>query len=137
MYRYYKVNTVQKDNTTLALVTAESDKSILYDSWGDTNYYGVDTEDVNFLNKQYPECNVQELSFEQILPVIKSCPAMNSANEQVVQLIREKYSVNDELKLVTIGITNPQDPEYLEHLQYKEKCREIGKQAKISMGLVQ
>lgn len=134
--RYFKVNEKIKDNTTLSIITTEGERVIHYDSWGEEHYYGINTKDIHFLSKQHPECGVKEMQFEEIEPILKSCPLMKLANEQVVQLIREKYSIDDELKLVTIGISNPNDPEYLEHIAFKEKCREIGKQSKLDMGLI-
>lgn len=47
-------------------------------------------------------------------------------NAMVVNKIREKYSINDEFKMINLGIGNPQDEEYLEYREYVLECKTWG-----------
>lgn len=134
--RYFKVKEVVKDYTTLSIVVDEKEKSILYDKWGDTQYFGVKTEDENFLNKQHQECEVVELDFIEMQPILKECQQMHSINSTITTMIRQQYSMDDEAKYNTIGILNPSDPDFVRFAEYKQKCREHGKNVKREMGLI-
>ena len=41
--------------------------------------------------------------------------AQKERNSKIVSAIREIYSIDDEYKLINLGIANNQDPEYLEY----------------------
>ncbi len=43
---------------------------------------------------------------------------------KIVSAIREIYSIDDEYKLINLGIANSQDPEYLEYRQTVEKIKQ-------------
>ena len=135
--KYYKVKEVIKDFTTLSLIVNENEKSILYEKIDNIQYFGVETEDENFLSKQHPECEVVEMNFAEIQPILKECNQMKCINSTVTAMIRQEYSMNDEAKWNTIGILNPANPDFIKFAQYKQKCREYGNEVKKQMGLIQ
>jgi cellulose biosynthesis protein BcsQ len=60
----------------------------------------------------------------------KISPHIALINERVVNMIREKYSVNDEIKMLRIG---PSD-ETATYNMYTEECRAWGRSEKLKLG---
>ena len=55
-------------------------------------------------------------------------------NAQVVAKIRERYSVDNELKMLRIGLIDNKNIEYLQYLSYVKKCVQWGEQEKSKLG---
>lgn len=51
-----------------------------------------------------------------------------SYKDLTVELIREKYSINDELKLHREEKENPNNEEYLEYVRYVKECKSKAQQ---------
>lgn len=63
-------------------------------------------------------------------------PDIESINAQVVTKIREKYDINEEFKMVNIGIEDQEDPEYISYREYVDECRNWGEEEKKKFGLL-
>jgi len=61
----------------------------------------------------------------------KASPHVALINERVVNMIRDKYSISDEIKMLRIG---PSD-ETNAYNSYAEECRAWGKSEKLKLGL--
>ena len=51
-------------------------------------------------------------------------------DKQVVDKIREKYDENEEMKMLRLGVLNPQDENFIAYDKYVEECREWGRKEK-------
>lgn len=51
-------------------------------------------------------------------------------DKQVVDKIREKYDENEEMKMLRLGVLNPQDENFVAYDKYIEECREWGRKEK-------
>jgi hypothetical protein len=132
--QYFKIKKVVTEHTTLSLVYDESDTVFKYDEIDEYEYWGVQTENVNFLTKQYAECEAIELTFAEIKPVLENCPMMKNINERIEKEIAKKYTVAQELGL-TNGDHNSQ--EYITYRNYVDECKAKFHQLKIDSGLVE
>lgn len=54
-------------------------------------------------------------------------------NEQVKEKIAEQYDIYDELKMLNMVLTNPNDPEYLTYKQYRQDCLDWGQDEKAKL----
>ena len=63
--------------------------------------------------------------------IIAASPVCQSISGRVVDMIRERYTVNDEIKMLRIG---PSD-ETSEYNDYVEACRAWGREEKARLGL--
>lgn len=74
--RYFKAKKViipKPEDTVLSLVSS-NEPTFLYDEIGNVQYYGVDTKDVQeFLSEQHLICEVAEITYEEIEPILASC----------------------------------------------------------------
>ena len=55
-----------------------------------------------------------------------SPPTHEEINEMVVEKIREKYDVNEEFKMINLGITNPENADYVAYRTYVQECVDWG-----------
>lgn len=62
-------------------------------------------------------------------------PHVKLIRARVVDKIREKYTLNDELKIMSLYFINPEDPLIQECSDYKESCRAWGRIEKAKIGL--
>ncbi len=70
---------------------------------------------------------------EELREAIKSAsPHVQLINERVVERIRERYTINDELKHLRLGLD---DPETAAYNAYAEECRAWGRAEKERLGL--
>ena len=74
--KYFKSKKVQSKGTTLDLVTLEGESRIQYENINEVTWNGVNTNDGTFLERQHVECAVEELTFEQIKPILDNCRLM-------------------------------------------------------------
>lgn len=51
-------------------------------------------------------------------------------DHEVVAKIRERYTVDDEYKMLRLGVLDPEDEEFLAYNDYVEECREWGRERK-------
>jgi len=72
-----------------------------------------------------------ELTDELIAELRAASPHVILINERVVAKIRERYSLNDEIKLLRIGLSE----ESTAYNDYAEECRAWGREAKARLGL--
>lgn len=68
-----------------------------------------------------------------LMDVIKaSSPHVQLINTRVVERIRQRYSIDDEIKMIRIA---PSD-DSTDYVQYVEECRDWGRQEKAKLGFV-
>jgi len=128
---YYRVNEIVKDFTTYSIVVDEGNRLIKYSD----GYYG--TEKPINMDKQYSECQIIEIQFNDIKSMLDNCNHMKMINNQIVYEIRLKYSIDDEMKLIKKALINPLDNEYLEMQKYIENIKNIYNVTKKEMGLIE
>jgi hypothetical protein len=139
-FKFKKVVLPSPEDTTLGIVTSEGESTYFYDEIDGFQYVGVATTDENFLNKQHSACLVEELTFEEIAPILKSCQMYKDINNIVTAKIRQRYSVDDEMKLNRIAnsVAKTQTPqEFWDYNTYVEECKAYGDSLKIQAGLKQ
>jgi len=127
--KYFRYKTVVKDFTTLEPVIPPEVTSIRYND----TLIGVDIQDTQeFLTNQHPECEVTEVTFAEIESELKSCRLYHDIDDIVKTMIHNRYTMDDEIKLIKMGIEHP---EYIEYQAFVNSCREIGRNMKIERGL--
>jgi len=128
---YYSVKEIIKDYTTYSIVVDEDNRLIKYSD----GYYGT----VNPIDKskQHAECQIIEVKYNDIKSILDSCNHMKMINNQIVFEIRQKYSIDDEMKLIKKALVNPLDEEYLEMQKYIENIKNIYNVTKKEMGLIE
>ena len=47
-------------------------------------------------------------------------------NAMVVEKIREKYDINEEFKMINLGITDPENEDYVAYRNYVQECVDWG-----------
>lgn len=87
--------------------------------------------------------NQQEVSKEEYESILfeqtqegSIIPTQEKIDSQVVEKIRERYDINEEFKMINIGIANQEDSEYVAYRQYVEECRDWGEEEKKKFGLL-
>lgn len=105
--RYFKIRKVVTDYTTLSLVTSENEQAYKYAEDGEYEYWGANTDDQNFLTKQHTECEVEELTFAQIQPVLENCKMMKDLNKMISDKIHKQYSLDDEIAILQKSENHP------------------------------
>jgi hypothetical protein len=129
--KYFLFQKVVKDFTTLEPVIPLGVVSVRYND----TLIGVDIQDTGeFLTQQHPECGVTEVTFEEIVSELKSCRQYHDIDEIVRTMIHNRYTLDDEIKLIKMGVEHP---EYIEYQAFVNSCREIGRNMKIERGLRQ
>ncbi|MDD4592777.1 MAG: hypothetical protein PHG06_20485 [Parabacteroides sp.] len=137
MAKIYKYQKITGQHTTHCLV--EPDYDLLFGTEervtelctiaGDTY---VSVPDGIILPEQ-PEISILEviLSDDLISEIKAASPHVALINERVVELIRERYSVSDEIKMLRTGPT----AETSAYNDYVEECRAWGRGEKAKLGL--
>jgi len=129
--KYFRFKSVVKDFTTLTIVVPVGVDSFLYSE----TLAGVKVHDSKeFLAHQHKECGVTEVTFEEIVSELKSCRQYHDIDEIVRTMIHNRYTMDDEIKLIKMGIEHP---EYIEYQAYVDECRAYGSAMKIGRGLKQ
>ena len=128
---YYNVNEIVKDFTTYSIVVDENNKLIKYSD----GYYG--TAKLIDMSKQHEECQIIKVEYNDIKSMLDNCNHMKMINNQIVFEIRQKYSVDDEMKLIKKALINPLDEEYLEMQKYIDNIKSIYNVTKKEMGLIE
>jgi len=134
--RYFKVKKVvvpPPEDTTLSLVHSPEEKAIAYSEIDGYQYFGVDTQDANFLAKQHAACAVEELTFAQIKSILDPCRMMKDFNTIIENQIAETYSFGRELKMRDLPVTNP---ERMEYEAFKELVKIPIRAKKVEFGLI-
>ena len=127
--KYYKFKTISKDFTTLGLEVPHGVVSYQYTE----DLAGVDTEDsAAFLEAQHPECEVIELTYEEVESELQGCRMFQDINKIVQNLIADRYAITDEIKLLKVSTDHP---ERVAYQQYVDACRRVGTNMKIEKGL--
>ena len=129
--KYFRFKSVVKDFTTLTIVVPNGVDSFLY---SDT-LAGVRIDgSKEFLAHQHKECGVTEVTFEEIVSELKECRQYHDIDEIVKTMIHNRYTMDDEIKLIKMGIEHP---EYIEYQAYVDECRAYGSAMKIDKGMKQ
>lgn len=115
---------------TLSILT-RSDKPC--ENWTDKECYVVD--DNSELGKKIFKCS-PNISFviqnDAIVDVVvlestKPTPTTHEEiNSMVVEKIREKYDINEEFKMINLGIADPTNEDYITYREYVQSCIEWG-----------
>ena len=137
MTKIYKYQKVTDEYTTHCLV--EPDYNLLETEDRITELCTI--EGVTFVSvpdsitlpEQPEQITVEEVVLtDELKAAIKSeSPHVQLINERVVAKIRERYSLNDEIKLLRIGLSE----ESTAYNDYVEECRDWGRAAKANLGL--
>ena len=53
-------------------------------------------------------------------------PTHEEINAMVVEKIREKYDINEEFKMINLGITDPENEDYVAYRNYVQECVDWG-----------
>ena len=53
-------------------------------------------------------------------------PTHEEINKMIVDKIREKYDVNEEFKMINLGISNPTNEHYIAYREYVQECIDWG-----------
>ena len=128
--KYYKYKQVITEYTTLQIIG----DIIRYDVIDGYSYCG--SKDGLDLSIQYPECEVQEITFSEIEPILKNCVHMKMIDNQIRDEIKKYYSIDDEIKLTKKAITNPLDEEYLAMQEKINQIKNVYNQSKKDIGLI-
>ena len=129
--KYFRFKSVVKDFTTLTIQVPNGAESFLY---SDT-LAGVRIDgSKELLIQQHPECEVVEVSFQEIESELKQSRMYHDIDEIVKTMIHNRYTMDDEIKLIKMGVEHP---EYIEYQAFVNSCREIGRNMKIERGLRQ
>ena len=137
MIKIYKYQKITDQFTTYCLV--EPDYNLLEIEDRITELCTIDgityvsvPDNIN-LPEQPEQITVEEVELtDELKAAIKAAsPHVQLINERVVAKIRERYSVNDELKLLRIGLSE----ESTDYNNYIEECRDWGHAAKLKLGL--
>ena len=85
------------------------------------------------LPEQPEQITVEEVALtDELKAAIRlASPHVQLIDERVVMKIREKYSVNDEIKLIRLG----ESDDYTTYNDYVESCRAWGAAAKARLGV--
>jgi len=127
--KYFRFKNVVKDFTTLTIVIPNGVDSFLYSE----TLAGVKIEDSKeFLTQQHPECEVVEVSFQEIESELKQSRMYHDIDEIVKTMIHNRYTMDDEIKLIKMGVEHP---EYVEYQAFVDECRAYGSAMKIGRGL--
>ncbi len=127
--KYFLFEQVPQETTTLDVIVPPGVQLYRYTE----NLVGVDTEMVEeFLSLQHPECNVQEVQYEEIENELKTCRQYKDIDEIVKTMIHNVYTLDDEIKLLKLDKT---DPEYVAYQSYVDAYRATGRSMKIERGL--
>ena len=95
---------------------------------------GVDiTDSQEFLAQQHPECEVTELTFQDVESELRETRMFHDINSIVQKLIAEKYSIPDEIKMVKLAVDHP---ERVAYQTYVDECRAYGRAMKVERGLI-
>jgi hypothetical protein len=117
--------------TTWSIETPPNAKVIYYHD----ELAGVEIDDAQeILLFQHPECDVTEQTYADVELELKSSFHYASINEIVKKLIKNKYSIEEEISMLKKDKT---DAEYLSYEQFVNDCRALGTSMKIEKGLKQ
>jgi hypothetical protein len=85
------------------------------------------------LPEQPEQITVEEVALTDELKaaICAASPHVQLIDERVVMKIREKYSVNDEIKLIRLGASD----DFTDYNDYVETCRAWGTAAKARLGV--
>lgn len=140
--KYFKCKRVLTDGELYGLVAptfifnAPSVAHHFYDPPdGDIEIHGMDItqeEVADFLSLQHACCEVEQVEFAQVEPVLKTCRAYKEIDDRTVSNIRKVYDINRELSIIKLGFS---DAQYIEMQAYIEQCRAAGRAEKVAIGL--
>ena len=131
MMKYFKFRSVTTDFTTLSIVIPYDTVAYQYTE----TLAGVDIADSEeFLAQQHPECEVTELTFQEVESELKECRLCRDIDEIVKTMIHNRYSLDDEIKLLKL---DKLDSEFIEYQSYVASCRSFGRGMKVERGLKQ
>ena len=129
--KYFRFKNVLKDFTTLTIVVPNGVDSFLY---SDT-LAGVRIDgSKEFLIQQHPECGVTEVTFEEIVSELKQSRMYHDIDEIVRTMIHNRYTLDDEIKLLKL---DKADSVYVEYQNHVDECRAYGSAMKIDKGMKQ
>jgi hypothetical protein len=137
MEKIYKYRKITDDITTYCLL--EPDYNLLAtdervkELATIAGYTYVSVPDGIVLPEQPEQITVEEVTLtDELKKAIKTAsPHVQLINERVVEKIRQKYSLNDEIKMLRI----PPSDESTAYNEYIESCRMWGKEEKAKLGL--
>ena len=130
--RYFKVKQIITEHATKSLV---AENQIKYAEMVEQEqvYEIIGAENIDE-TAQHPECEVEELTFEEVQPILNECALMKSFNEIIERKIAEKYTIGRELKMVKLDYD---DPERIEYETFVGSVKAPIREMKREKGLIQ
>ena len=119
-------------NKTTKCFLTRSDKP--NENWTNNDDYIVvadDSEIAKVIMEKYPNIELV-IENDELKDVVIISMTENTAlthkeiNSMVVAKIREKYDVNEEFKMINLGITDPSNKEYIAYRSYVQECVDWG-----------
>jgi len=132
--KYFRAKKIVTELTTISVHQPGEEKILFYNSSDDLDYFGVDTQNVEgFIASQPVELEVQELSYQDMKPILDNCQLMSDFNSIIEKQIAEKYSFGRELKMRDLSLN---DPERAEYEAFKESIKIPVRLKKVEFGLI-
>lgn len=132
--KYYKTERIHDEYTTYSVVMPDLEGEIqgfVYTTIDNVDYIGIDLsveELKSWLASQAEQITLTELTFQEIVPILKQSHLYRSINERVLTKIREQYSIENELKAGRMGRDKSMDA-------YIAECVAWGDEQKRLIGL--
>lgn len=134
--KYFKSKIVESDGEILSFIPpvnlTDEPCHLMYDRINGYEYHGI--QDDAILPPQHPECEVEQVTFSDIEPILKGCRWYKEINAQIEQNIRNRYSVGKEISILKL---DPGSEERKEYQAFVDDCVMAGREQKIKLGLLQ
>ena len=123
-------------NKQTRLFLTRSDKP--NENWTNEDCYIVDDNSElaskiisNYPNIEYviEDNEIEDVNITEPKPVILTHEEINAL---VVDKIREKYDVNEEFKMINLGISDPENTKYIAYRDYVNECIAYGDELEAS-----
>lgn len=114
-------------NKNTKSILTRSDKP--NENWtGDNNFVVVKDNSPLAIKilENYPNVNII-IENDEVIDVQITTPEIkqlthDEINQMIVEKIRQKYDVNEEFKMINLGLNSPNDEKYIEYRNYVNEC---------------
>lgn len=129
-YKYITPESVYNGNGFEAWVMDEK-----YQTHSIVEVNDIDVDKLRFSHFDYDE-ETDIFSFNIDKYNADLVPSREQINQQVVQKIREKYTVDDEFQMQRLGVQDSTNAEYQGYLAFVSQCIEWGNSEKVKYGYI-
>jgi len=130
--QYYKTKIVTSGNETKRFRNDENMVVYSLGVVGNVEYVSVATDyppDL-VIGMQAPVCQCEEIDYDSFKSIAINSAIAKGIDDLVKGKIRAEYSVDEEFKLINIGISDPENDEYLLYRMFVEECKTWGRSKK-------